>query len=67
MKEYAIARRLAVPGVISSLLVLWAVLVIPGAPFMHAVAGTAIAMLVVATSVLCVGRLAVLPARGRKP
>jgi hypothetical protein len=67
MKEYAIARRLAVPGAVSSLLVLWAVLVIPGAPFMHVVAGTAVATLALATTVLCLGRGAALPAGGRKP
>ena len=45
-------------GLIGSLLILWAVLVIPGAPWMGFVTLAALAVVVTSATVLCLGRIA---------
>ena len=61
MKASVSRRNVSTAGLIGSLLVLWAVLVIPGAPQMGVVALAALAVSVTTVTVLCRGRVAPAP------
>ena len=66
-------RALCTAGLVGSLLVLWAVLLVPGAPWLGYVVAAALAVLASSTAVLCFGHprrgaaaLARVIARGRR-
>ena len=54
----SVSQTISTAGLIGSLLVLWAVLVIPGAPWMGFIAMGALGVVVSTATVLCLGRLA---------
>lgn len=58
MKDFVSDRRIRAAGSISAVLLLWAVFVSPGAPWMGYVSIGALAVLLVTTTVMCLGRLA---------
>ena len=58
MKASVSHRTISTFGLIGSVLILWAVLVIPGAPWMGAVTLAALAVVVASSTVLCLGRIA---------
>lgn len=58
MKAPVSHQSISTAGLIGSLLVLWAVLAIPGAPWMGVIAVGALAVVVTSATVLCLGRLA---------
>jgi hypothetical protein len=58
LKDFVSGRHISTTGSISAMLLLWAVFVSPGAAWTGYVALASLAMLVVTTTVLCLGRMA---------